>query len=153
MTRAMSRPERNVLLPATVTALAAGAMCVVVAASFAGGKGALSAGLATALVLLFLLVGQLPVAQASRGRQGVGAALLLGGYTARIALVLFAFRLFYVADGVDREVLGLTVVATALAWTVGAVWAFLRWRPLYVEPDHAEPDHAEPDAEDRSEAR
>ena len=144
----MSRPERSVLLPATIVALASGVVCVAVAASLAGSAGALSACIATALVVLFLLVGQLPVAQASRGRRGLGAALLLGGYTARIALVLLAFRVFYVADGVDREVLGLTVVATALAWTAGAVWAFLRWRPLYVEPEHVQPD-----ADDRSEAR
>jgi ATP synthase protein I len=131
----MSRPERSVLLPAAMSTVVAGACCTTVAAFAVGRHGAGSAVLATALVLAFLLLGQLPVAQASRGRQGLGAALLLGGYTARIALVLFAFRLFHVADGVDREVLGLTVVATALAWTAGAVWAFLRWKPLYVEPE------------------
>lgn len=131
----MSRPARVVLVPAASAALAVGICSIAVAAAVAGRHAAVSAMIATMLVLSFLLLGQLPVAQASKGRPALGAALLLGGYTARIALALFALRLFYVADGVDREVLGLTVVVTALAWTVGAVWAFLRWRPLYVEPE------------------
>jgi hypothetical protein len=61
--------------------------------------------------------------------------LLLFGYTARLALLLIAFRAFSTADWVHADVLGVTVVLTALAWTGAAVWAFVRWRPLYVDPE------------------
>jgi hypothetical protein len=35
-------------------------------------------------------------------------------------------------------VLGLTVIGTALGWTVGTVWSALRWRPMVVEPEAPE---------------
>ncbi|MGH8939156.1 MAG: hypothetical protein ACRDV2_07380 [Actinomycetes bacterium] len=131
-------------MPATVLAAGTGLLCVLVGWRTEGSRGLVAAALGTVLVLAFLLVGQLPVAQASRGRRGLGAMLLLLGYTTRIALLLAAFRAFYSAPSVDREVLGVTIVVTALAWTAGAVWAFLRWRPLYVEPENAADEPSRP---------
>jgi ATP synthase protein I len=130
-----SRPGGHLLLPATGLAAAAGLLCMLVGWRMEASRGLAAAALGTVLVLAFLLVGQLPIAQVSRGRRGLGAMLLLLGYTTRIALLLAALRAFYTAPSVDREVLGVTIVVTALAWTAGAVWAFLRWRPLYVEPE------------------
>ena len=124
---------RPLLGPAVVGALVVAVVCAVVAV-IAEGPGALGAvALGAGLVLGFLLVGQLPVAQAAKGRRGLGAMLLLLGYTTRIALLLVAFRLVLRSGSPDREVLGLTVVAVALGWTAGTVWSFLHWRPAVVD--------------------
>jgi hypothetical protein len=124
---------RPLLGPAAVGALAVAVVCAVVAV-VAEGPGALGAvALGVGLVLGFLLVGQLPVAQAAKGRRGLGAMLLLLGYTTRVALLLVAFRLVVRSGSPDREVLGLTVVAVALGWTAGAVWSILHWRPAVVD--------------------
>ena len=114
-------------------AVAAAAIALVVAVAVDGLDALAAVGLGTALVLGFLLVGQLPVAQAARGRRGLGAMLLLLGYSARVALLLLAFRLVVRSGSPDREVLGLTVVAVALGWTLGAVVSFLHWRPPVVD--------------------
>lgn len=126
---------RRLLGPAVVAAMAVGVVAVVVAAALAGGPGVLGALVGLGLVLAFLLVGQVPVAQAAKGRGTIGAGLLLLLYLTRVALLLTAFRLVVAGDDVHRGSVGLTVVGCALAWTAGTVWSALRWRPLVVEPD------------------
>ena len=129
---------RGLLGPAVLAALAAGALAVVAAAVVAGGPGAAGASIGLALVVGFLLLGQVPVAQVARGRRGLGAALLLLLYTARVVLLLLALRVLSDADDVHRGAVGLTVIVCALAWTAGTVWSALRWRPHVVEPDVGE---------------
>lgn len=136
-------PARTVLVPATLVATGAGLVCTAVATVLEGADGLLAALVGTGLVVAFLLVGQAPVAQVARGRKVLGTALLVLGYTARISLLLIAFRLLSGSTALDRDVLGVTVVVCALAWTAGAVVAYLRWRPMYVEPGPA-PDEAPP---------
>lgn len=140
--------ERTLLGRAVVLTLLVGLVSVGLAAA-AGRAAVLAALLALGLVLGFLLIGQLPVAQVARGRRRVGAALLVVLFTIRVLLLLVAFRVFYVSDDVDRKVLGLTVIACALAWTAGTVWAALRWRPMVVEPDAAQPPSAASGAAER----
>ena len=119
-------------------ALGVGAVCTAVAGLVAGGRAALSAALAVAVVLAFLWFGQLPVAQAARGRKRLGAVLLILGYTVRVALVVLALQLFFTSPTVDRRVFGVSVVLCALAWTAGAVWSFMHWRSVTIEPDLSE---------------
>jgi hypothetical protein len=139
MTVHPGRTERTLLGRAVVLALLTGAVSIVVAVVVAGADGLRAAALAVGLVLGFLLVGQLPIGQVARGRRRLGAALLVVLFVLRVIALLVAFAAFYVADGVDREVLGLTVMACALAWTAGTVWSALRWRPLVVDPEDAPP--------------
>jgi len=113
-----------------------------VAAAAAGATGALGAVVGAGLVLAFLIVGQVPVAQAAKGRRTLGAGLLLMLYLTRVGLLLTAFRLVVEGNEVHRQSVGLTVIACALAWTAGTVWSALRWRPLVVEP--LEPQEAAP---------
>lgn len=128
--------SRAVGLTALVAAVAAPAALVV-----RGPAGLAGAALGAALVLGFLLLGQVPVAQVARGRRRLGAALLIGLYTARVLLLLVAYRVVTASPAaLDRQVLGGTVVACALAWTGGTVWSMLRWRPLVAEPLAGEED-------------
>jgi ATP synthase protein I len=131
---------RCLLGPATMLALGVGAICAAVAGLVAGGRGALSAAAATALVLGFLWFGQLPVAQAARGRARLGTALLILGYTVRVAAVLLALRLLTDATAVDGRVFGVSVVLTALGWTAGGLWSLLGWRSATIEPERVDKD-------------
>jgi hypothetical protein len=126
--------ERELLTPAVVVAAVAGVLAAAVSLAAGGLDALIAACVGCGLVLAFLLAGQLPLATASRGHGGLGALLLVGGYVARIVLLLVALYLVLHADLLDRKPLGVTVMVTAGAWTVGAVWALVRWRPMYVDP-------------------
>lgn len=127
---------RTLLTRAVLLSAVVGAVAVAVAGLRHGRAGMLGAGLGAGLVLAFLLAGQVPVAQVAAGRRRGAAGLLVLLYTARVLLLLAAYRLVVDAGGaVDRRSLGLTVLACALAWTVGTVWSALQWRPYVVGPD------------------
>jgi ATP synthase protein I len=126
---------RRLLAPSVVATLVAAVVAVPVAGLVAGQEGGSGALVGAGLVLAFLLVGQVPVAQAARGRRGLGAFLLVVLYLLRVVLLLALFQVVLGSDGVHRKSVGLTVIGCALAWTVGTVWSALRWRPLVVEPD------------------
>ena len=132
-------PLRELLGPAVSMTALAGLACALVAPVLVGRPGVAAAAAGCMLVLAFLLVGQVPVHQAGRGRRRTGAALLVLLYALRVLLCLAALSLVTTAGrpGLDRRVLGVTVVVCALAWTAGTVWAALRWRPLVVVPDGA----------------
>lgn len=133
LARRRGTSARALLAPGVLGAALAAAGCAVVAGAVVG-RGSLGAvGLGSALVLGFLLVGQLPLARATGAHRGLAGMLLLVGYTARIALLLVAFRLVVTSGFPDRQVLGGTVVVVGLGWTAGTVVSFLRWRPPVVD--------------------
>ena len=124
---------RTLLGPAVLGACMVAVVAMAAGAFVAGLSGLGAAALGAGLVLGFLLVGQLPVTAAARGRRGVGALLLLAGYSLRIWLVLVAFTVVSKAGEPDRQVLGLSVIAVALGWTAGTVWSWSRWKPPVVD--------------------
>ena len=127
---------RTLLTRAVLLTAATGLVAVTLAGLRGGQDGALGAALGAGLVLLFLLVGQVPVAQVAAGRRRLAAALLVLLYTSRVLLLLVAYRLVIDSGAaVDRRSLGVTVLGCALAWTAGTVWSALRWRPYVVGPD------------------
>jgi len=134
--------ERELLGRAFLLSLAAGAVCVVVALAVAGGRAAASAAAGATMVVAFLAVGQVPVAAAARGHRGMAAMLLLLGYLSRVMLLLLALLIVLRGEGLDRLPVGVSVMATAAAWTVGAVWAMVRWRPVLIEPEPGRADEA-----------
>jgi hypothetical protein len=128
-------PVRTMLGRAVLLTVLVGLVAMVVAGVAAGADGVRAALVGVGLVLAFLLIGQLPVAQVAAGRRVLAAGLLIFLYSTRLLLVLMAFRLVTDADAVDRKALGLSMVACALAWTAGTVWTALRWRPTLIEPE------------------
>ena len=116
-----------------------GLPCMALAGLVRGGGGLVGALVGMGLVFAFLLIGQLPVSQVARGRRKTGTTLLVVLYVARVVLLVVAYLLVISApeDVLDRTSLGLTVIASALGWTAGTVWAALRWRPMVVDPDAA----------------
>lgn len=135
MTPRSTGPVRTLLGRAVVLTLLAGLVSTVLGAMLVGRDGAVAAVVGAGLVLAFLLVGQLPVAQVASGRRVLGAALLVSLYTTRVLLLVLAWRVLTVSDAVDRRTVGLTVLGAALAWTAGTVWSALRWQPVLVVPE------------------
>lgn len=106
-------------------AIAVGAVCSAAGFVAAGGPGVAGAAVGTLLVVAFLSTGIAPIFLA-RGAElgaGLGMAVLLLTYTLRLALALVAFVLISQADFADARWVGLTIVATALAWTAVHVWS------------------------------
>ena len=126
---------RALLGPAVLVALAVAVVCGVAGAVVAGVSGLAAAAVGAGLVLGFLLVGQLPIVQAARGRRGLGAVLLLFGYSAQVLLLVVVLAVVTTSGTPDPTVLGLTVIAVALGWTAGTVWSWLRWRGPVVDVD------------------
>ena len=135
MTARAPGPVRVLLGRATALTMVAGLGCAAVAAAVVGADGVLAALVGVGLVLGFLLVGQLPVAQVASGRRALGAALLVSLYSTRVLLLVLAWRVLSRSDALDRGSLGLTVVVCALAWTAGTVWSALRWQPVLIVPE------------------
>ena len=126
---------RALLGPAVLVALAVAVVCGVAGSVVAGVSGLAAAAVGAGLVLGFLLVGQLPIVQAARGRRGLGAVLLLFGYSAQVLLLVVVLAVVTTSGTPDPTVLGLTVIAVALGWTAGTVWSWLRWRGPVVDVD------------------
>jgi hypothetical protein len=128
------RLERELLARAFVLSLVAGVGCVLVALVAGGGGTAAAAAVGAALVVAFLAVGQVPIAAAARGHSAMAAMLLLLGYVSRVMVLLVALLVVLRGDGLDRVPLGVSVMVTAAAWTIGAVWSMVRWQPTLIEP-------------------
>lgn len=131
---------RQLLRLSAIAAVVTGAACTVVGLVLRGWPGLLAGLLATGMVVGFLLVGQLPVSRPVQGRGCLAAALVLALYVARVVLLIVAYAVVVnlTADAVDGDVVGLTVIATALAWTAATVWTAVHWKPVLIAPD--EPD-------------
>lgn len=128
------RLERELLARAFVLSVVVGVVCVVVAAFVGGSRTSASCAVGAAVVVAFLAVGQVPLAAAARGHAAMGAMLLLLGYLSRVLVLLVALLVVLNSDGLERGPLGLTVMATGAAWTAGALWSMVRWRPMLIDP-------------------
>ena len=126
---------RALLGTSVLVALGVAGLCMVIGAVVAGTEGLAAAALGGLLVVGFLLLGQLPLVQAAKGRRGLGALMLLLGYSLQVLVLVVLFAVVIETTGVDADVLGLTIIAVALGWTVATVWRWLRWRPPVVEVD------------------
>lgn len=97
-----------------------GAACTAVAAATHGGDGVWSALLGLVLVLAFMSAGALPFVVAgdtTQGRGGVAFVILGLTYALRLVLALVLLKLAAESDVLDRQVIGLTAIACAVAWT------------------------------------
>ena len=101
---------------AALVTLAAGAVAVLVAWVAVGSDGPLSAGLGTGIVLAFFGMGTLPLALAGEGMNGLAWLMLGMGYVLRIMVGVVVYAIAVTSDAIDRQVVGLTVIACALVW-------------------------------------
>ena len=133
---------RALLAPALLAVLVVGLNAMVLGSALRGMDGFVAAGLGVGLVLAFLALGQLPLVVAAGAGGGAGGLLLLLGYASRVVALLAVLAVVLNTDGLDREVLGLTMVAAGLAATGGTVWSWLHWQPVVVDVSLAPYDDA-----------
>lgn len=139
----MTLGRKNVL--AAVVTSAAAVVCALVAALSSGVAGAVSAAVGGAVVVAFCSSGTLPLAVFGGvgERAGVALAVLLLTYTLRLAVALVVLRLAGRSDLLEPRVIGLTVIACALAWTGTQVRSALRAPGmLEIDPVRAGPTTA-----------
>jgi hypothetical protein len=85
-----------------------------------GSDGLWSGLLALALVLAFMTAGSLPFVVAgdtTQGRGGVAFVILGLTYALRLVVALVVLKLAARSHVLDRQVIGLVVIACAVAWT------------------------------------
>lgn len=113
------RPQKP-HLRTLLAAAAVGVACSLAALAAAGGKGLAGGLIALALALAFLSSGYLTllVSRAAQNIAGMGMAVLILTYITRLMLVVIGFVLVDQADVVDGLWFGVTIMATALTWSV-----------------------------------
>ena len=121
--------------------LVVGLACTAAGAVVVGASGAWAGLVATAAVLGFFVAGAAPVlrGRAFESNPGLGMAVVLVGYGARLVLVaLLAFLVALVVD-LHSRTLGLTVMACAVAWVLGSAVVALRGHVPLDVPEHGTP--------------
>jgi hypothetical protein len=84
-----------------------------------GGPDALAgAAIGLVLVVLFLLSGRLPIMVEEQFGAGIAYLVLATNFIFRVVLVLVAYLVLRDASWLDAKVLGVMVIAGALAWNV-----------------------------------
>lgn len=104
---------------ALVTAVV-GLLCAAAAYAARGSEGAWSALLAAGVVVAFMSAGSIPLVVAGDTRDGRGAVgfVVLGlTYALRLVLGVVLFGVVSSSGSLDTRVVGLVVVASAIAWT------------------------------------
>ena len=116
---------------AALVTSAVGAVGTAIAGATGGGDAAWSAVLGLVLVVVFLSAGSLPLALVDERMHKGFAFLVLGmTYVLRILLGVVIYAVATSSAHLERRVIGLSVIACALAWTAVHV-------TLGVRKDHA----------------
>ena len=105
----------------SLATLAVGVLAGVVGAVVSGTDGVVSAVVGTALVLFFLSAGALPLVVAGDGsgdRGKLGFLVLGTTYALRLVVAIAVLTAADASGDVDTRVMGLTVIACALGWTM-----------------------------------
>lgn len=129
---------RGSALPTAAVAV----VCVVVAAVLEGAKGAWSAGLGAALVVVFFALSLLVMKRTASWEPTAVMAVVLGTYTAKIIALGVAMILLRNASWLSGQALALTVIVCTVVWLAFEMRAFTRMRVLVASSGHS--DEGEP---------
>lgn len=128
-------PYASMLRGALVPALAAGAVCVVVAGVLRGTPGVLGSLLAVAVVVASFSSSLLVMRRTARSNPNSVMAAALLTYTTKIGLLGLMLILLADAQWLSGTAFALTAVACALVWLGFEVRAYSRMRTLvFTEP-------------------
>ncbi|HET8616470.1 MAG TPA: hypothetical protein VFL94_13170 [Actinomycetales bacterium] len=113
-----------------VPTIAAAVACVVLAVVMAGGKGAWSAALGAALVVVFFSLSLLVMKRTAAWDPTAVMGVVLGTYTAKIIALGVAMVLLRDATWLSGQALALTVIVCTVVWLAFEMRAFTRLRVL-----------------------
>ncbi len=106
---------------AVLVTSAVGLVAAVIAFALDGGSGAASALLGLALAVGFLATGSIPFVLAGdtqHGRGGIAFVVLAVNYALRLVVALVVLKLASRSSWVHEQVVGITAIACAAAWSV-----------------------------------
>jgi ATP synthase protein I len=126
-----ARTIRGAAIPTAV----AGVLATAISAGIAGGKGAIGAGFAAVLVLLFFAAGQIALDRFTRNTPQLMMAVALMVYTTQILLVAIVLAVFKDTTLFDTKVFAFTLLGCVFIWCGGQVRAHLKTKQFYVQTD------------------
>ncbi|MEU9334444.1 hypothetical protein AB0D49_14980 [Streptomyces sp. NPDC048290] len=131
----MPSNDARMLIHAAVPTAAVGAVAAVVSGVIAGGEGALGAGVAALVTILFMGIGLLVLQQTARSLPHLFQAMGLMLYAAQILLLFVFLAAFKNTTLFNPRSFAITLVATTLAWIGAQTYAHMKSKILYVEPE------------------
>ncbi|MDQ1048622.1 hypothetical protein [Streptomyces sp. V4I2] len=131
----MPSNDVRILLQAAVPTAAVGAVAAVVSGVVAGGKGAVGAGVATLIVILFMGIGLYVLQRTAKSLPHLFQAMGLMLYAAQILLLFIFLAAFKNTTLFNARAFAITLVVGTLVWTAAQTRAHMKSKILYVEPE------------------
>jgi len=126
---------RGAALPTAVAGLLVTAFCLIVIDT----QAAIGALLATVVVVVFFMVGQLVLGHVLRTNPMMGMSVAMLLYIVKIGVLLGLLIVLQGSTAFNTKAFAATILITTLVWTSAEVWIFSRTKVLYVEPDSVPP--------------
>jgi ATP synthase protein I len=139
----MPSNDVRILSQAAVPTVAVGAIAAVVSGVVAGGKGAIGAGVATVLVILFMGLGLYVLQRTAKSLPHLFQAMGLMLYAAQILLLFIFMAAFKNTTLFNPRAFAISLVVGTLAWIGAQTWAHMKSKILYVEPEPSNPAKGE----------
>jgi ATP synthase protein I len=131
----MPSNDVRILLQAAVPTAAVGAVAAVVSGVVAGGKGAIGAGVATLIVILFMGIGLYVLQRTAKSLPHLFQAMGLMLYAAQILLLFIFLAAFKNTTLFNARAFAIALVVGTLVWTAAQTRAHMKAKILYVEPE------------------
>ena len=131
----MPSNDVRILAQAAVPTAAVGAVAAVVSGVVAGGKGAVGAGVATLVVILFMGIGLYVLQRTAKSLPHLFQAMGLMLYTAQILLLFVSVAVFKFSTLSPPTAFAPALFVGTLTWIAAQTRAHMKSKILYVEPD------------------
>ncbi|MFM9626822.1 MULTISPECIES: hypothetical protein [Streptomyces] len=135
----MPSNDVRILAQAAVPTVAVGAIAAVVSGVVTGGKGAIGAGVATVLVILFMGLGLYVLQRTAKSLPHLFQAMGLMLYAAQILLLFIFMAAFKNTTLFNPRAFAVSLLVGTLAWIGAQARAHMKAKILYVEPDSSTP--------------
>jgi ATP synthase protein I len=130
----MQAEDVRALRQSAVPTAIAGLLCMGAGAAIAGGKGALGALFALAVVTVFFAISVYAVGRAAQISPQAMMIAALGGFMVKIVALAALLSAFQGTTLFNGRVFGFSAVALVLVWSGMQVRAMVKSKVLYVEP-------------------
>lgn len=130
----MQAEDVRALRQSAVPTAVAGLVCMGIGSAVAGGKGALGALLALAVVTVFFAISLYAVGRAAQISPQAMMIAALGGFMIKIVALAVLLNAFQNTTLFNTKVFGFSAIALVLVWSGTQVRAMVKSKILYVEP-------------------
>jgi ATP synthase protein I len=130
----MQAEDVRALRQSAVPTAVAGLVCMGIGSAVAGGKGALGALLALAVVTVFFAISVYAVSRAAQISPQAMMIAALGGFMIKIVALAVLLNAFQNTTLFNTRVFGFSAIALVLVWSGTQVRSMVKSKILYVEP-------------------